>query len=119
MLMQPDLLTLKKWYDQHEENLLRDFLTFLSFPSIATDPQYAQATRQTALWLVDYLEQMGLKTALWETSGQPVVFGSYLEAGPSRPTLLIYNHYDVQPVDPIELWHADPFKPVFKDRKIY
>ena len=62
---------------------------------------------------------MGLQVELWKTPGYPVVFAQNLSAGPSRPTLLIYHHYDVQPVDPLELWHSEPFKPVIKNNQVY
>src|SRR5689334_1580106 len=96
----PNIDQLKKWYQEHYPTILRDFKTFLSFPSISTDPEYVQPCRETAQWLFDYLRAIGLHAEIWETSGLPVVFGSFLKAGPDRPTLLIYHHYDVQPVDP-------------------
>lgn len=109
----------KKWFKDHYDETLKDFFTFLSFPSISTDPKYAQECGNAAKWLCDYLTKIGLKTELWETPGLPVVFGSHLKAGTNRPTLLIYQHYDVQPIDPIELWESDPFKPVIKDNQVY
>lgn len=62
---------------------------------------------------------MGFKTELWPTSIHPVLFASHMEAGPDRPVLLIYNHYDVQPVDPLELWKSPPFEPTIRDGKVY
>lgn len=110
---------LKKWYKAHYEQTMENFFTFLSFPSISTDPRYEQDSRRTAEWLCAYLNQIGLTATLWETSGLPVVFGTHLKAGPNRPTLLIYHHYDVQPVDPIDLWKNDPFKPVIRNNQVY
>jgi acetylornithine deacetylase/succinyl-diaminopimelate desuccinylase-like protein len=115
----PDFSKFTHWYGHHQEQIFRDFFTFLSFPTIGTDPVYSREMRQTAEWLVVYLRKIGLEVALWETSGHPIVFASYLHAGPNRPTVLIYHHYDVQPVDPLPLWHSDPFKPVLKDNHIY
>lgn len=109
----------KKWFKENYKKTLEDFFTFLRFPSISTDPQYAPDSRRTAEWLVQFMNQMGLKTTLWETPGLPVVFGSHLEAGPDKPILLIYHHYDVQPVDPLELWKSDPFKPVIQDNQVF
>lgn len=110
---------LKEWYQTHFDQILDDYKTFLSFPSISTDMQYKADVRKAALWLSEYLVKMGLETELWETSGHPALFASHLEAGADRPTLLIYHHYDVQPVDPLELWRSDPFKPVIKDNQIF
>jgi len=110
---------LKQWYRDHFNETLRDFFTFLSFPSISTDPHYAPDARRAAEWLCNYMKQIGLETSLWETPGLPVVFGTHLKAGDQRPTLLLYHHYDVQPVDPIELWQSDPFKPEIRNNQVY
>lgn len=117
--MQLPLLLLKKWYQEHEAQILSDYSKFLSFPSISTDPKYKKDVRKTAEWLRAYLIEIGLETELWETSGHPIVFGKYLKAGPHRPTVLIYQHYDVQPVDPLNLWDSEPFNPVIKNQQIY
>jgi len=110
---------LKKWWQDHYEETLHNFFTFLSFPSISTDPAHEKDCRRTAEWLQGYMEGIGLKTTLWETSGLPVVFGTHLQAGKDRPTLLIYHHYDVQPVDPLELWKSDPFQPTVRNNQVY
>jgi acetylornithine deacetylase/succinyl-diaminopimelate desuccinylase-like protein len=110
---------LQKWYQRNSAQVLRDFFTFLRFPSISTDPKYNGESRRTAEWLREYLQGMGLETVLWESPGLPVVFGSLCRAGPDRPTLLVYHHYDVQPVDPLELWHSDPFEPVVRNGQVF
>lgn len=110
---------LKKWYRDHQDRIMKDFFTFLSFPSISTDPKHEEDSRRCALWVSEYLTHIGLQAEIWETPGLPVVFASYLKAGPKRPTILIYHHYDVQPVDPLELWHSDPFTPVVKKNQVY
>jgi acetylornithine deacetylase/succinyl-diaminopimelate desuccinylase-like protein len=117
--MEIALDALKKWYHEQAQEILKDFLTFLSFPSISTDPGHAQDSRNTADWLCAYLNRIGLKASLWETPGFPVVFASYLKPGPNRPTVLIYNHYDVQPVDPIDLWKSPPFKPEIRNNQVF
>jgi acetylornithine deacetylase/succinyl-diaminopimelate desuccinylase-like protein len=117
--MQPTLSQYEEWYRSHWEEIKKEFITFLSFPSISTDPAYKNALRETALWLKEFLQKLGLTVELWETGRHPIVFATYLKAGKERPTLLLYHHYDVQPVDPLEEWHSDPFKPVIKNNKIY
>lgn len=109
---------LKKWFKDHYDQTLKDFFTFLSFPSISTDPNREQDSRRTAEWLREYMNKIGLETTLWETPGLPVVFGQKLK-GKDLPTLLIYHHYDVQPVDPIDLWKSDPFKPTVKGNQVF
>jgi acetylornithine deacetylase/succinyl-diaminopimelate desuccinylase-like protein len=110
---------LKQWFKDHDEEILKDFFTFLSFRGISTDPGCAQECRKTAVWLCDYLEKSGLEATLWETPGLPVVFASRCRAGKDLPTLLIYHHYDVQPVDPLDLWKSDPFKPEIREGQVY
>lgn len=109
----------ENWYKSHQESIWGDFFAFLRFPSISTNSKYEQDVRKTANWLSQYMKKMGLEVVIWETSNFPVVFGSYLKAGPNRPTLLIYHHYDVQPTDPLDLWDNDPFEPIIKDNCVY
>lgn len=117
--MDISLEVIKKWYQQHREEIVKDFCTFLKFPSISADPDHADDCRNTAEWLCSYLQHIGLRSVLWEAlDGMPVVFGLH-EAGPERPTILIYHHYDVQPVDPLDLWKSDPFDPVIRDNQIF
>lgn len=113
------IASFQNWYTENKEEILKDFFTFLRFPSISTDPKHEQDVRKTAAWLCDYMKQIGLDVEIWETSGLPSIFGTHLKAGPGRPTLLIYHHYDVQPVDPIELWDSPPFEPVVKNNSVY
>ncbi len=110
---------LKQWYKAHEQEILRDFFTFLRFQSLSGDPAFKPQAEAAAQWLCAYMNQMGLETTLWQTSGLPVVFGSYEKAGKDRPTLLIYHHYDVQPIDPIELWDSPPFEPEIRQAQVY
>lgn len=117
--MESTLPRWKKWFQDHREAVLANFFEFLRFESIATDPAYDGKTKACASWLKDHLEKIGMDAELWETSGQPVVFASHCKAGPDRPTLLIYHHYDVQPVDPLELWDSPPFEPVVKEGEVY
>lgn len=109
----------KRWYQEHFEEIRRDFFTFLSFPSISTDPQFTEEMGKTAGWLSAYLNKIGLESAVWETSGKPIVYATHLKAGKDAPTILLYHHYDVQPVDPLELWHSHPFEPTIKDHTVY
>lgn len=113
------LASFQAWYQEHQDQILSDYFEFLRFPSISTDPKYKGEIHKTALWLQHYLKKMGMAAELWETTNHPVVFATHLKAGPDRPTVLIYNHYDVQPVDPLEQWKSPPFEPVIRDGKVY
>src|SRR5690349_11991883 len=100
----------KTWYREHTGEILKKYLTFLEIPSISTDPAYRDGVQEAATFVEHELKEIGFQVERWETSNHPVIFGSY-EAGPKRPTVLIYHHYDVQPVDPLELWKTPPFEP--------
>jgi len=116
--MSLSLANLKSWYEKHEKQILDDFFTFLRFKGISTDPAFRKPCLDTADFLVQYLTNIGMKVTLWDNPGLPVVFAQHI-SGKDRPTVLIYQHYDVQPVDPIELWNSDPFEPVIKEGKVY
>lgn len=116
--MNPTLDELRSWYKNHEKQILDDYFSFLKSPSISTDPAYKDDVRKTAEWVSNRLKKTGFKVDIWKTKGHPVVFASHI-VNPSRPTLLIYHHYDVQPVDPIEKWKSPPFEPVLKDGFVY
>ncbi len=97
---------------------LDDLFEFLRFPSVSTDPARRDDVRACAGWLMAKLTGMGLATELHETPGHPVVVArNDHEAG--RRTVMIYGHYDVQPVDPPELWTSPPFEPELRDGRIW
>ena len=97
---------------------LDDLFSFLRFASISTDSRHTQDVRDCAAWLVAKLSGMGLKTELHETARHPVVVARNAHQ-PGRKTVLIYGHYDVQPVDPLDLWHSNPFAPEIREGKIW
>lgn len=105
--------------DRDQPRLLSELAEFLSIPSISTLPEHAGDCRRAAQWLVDQLFALGCPTVqLIEGEGHPVVWGEG-PVVPGAPTLLIYGHYDVQPVDPIDEWHTPPFEPSIRDGKLY
>ena len=91
-------------------------LALLRTPSISTDPAFKDACDQAADWLVADLASIGVAAEKRATPGHPMVVGHVGEAGDDVPHLLFYGHYDVQPVDPLDLWDHDPFDPVIEDR---
>ena len=94
-----------------------ELLEWLAIPSISTLPERTGDVRRAAEWLNKKLEGIGFITQILETAGHPVVYAEKLEAA-GAPTVLLYGHYDVQPVDPIGEWTADPFAPVVRDGEI-
>ena len=96
--------------DADLDQSLERLFAWLRIPSISTDPAYAQDCRRAAEWLKGELAGLGVEARLSETGGHPVVLG-HAKAGGSRPHVLFYGHYDVQPVDPLELWETPPFEP--------
>ncbi len=110
---------LKEYYDTNSKEILEDYKTFLSFSSIGADPTQEEQVLACADWVEGFLKESGFQVDVWETSEHPVIFGQDLSAGPDKPTLLLYNHYDVQPVDPLDLWDNPPFEPTVKDGAIY
>jgi acetylornithine deacetylase/succinyl-diaminopimelate desuccinylase-like protein len=97
---------------------LQDLFTFLRFPSISTDSRHTADVRACAQWLIEKLTGMGLAVELHETARHPIVVGRN-EHRADRKTVLIYGHYDVQPVDPLALWQNPPFEPEIREGKIW
>lgn len=110
---------IKDLFDAHFDEAMADYFTFLRFQSVSSEPKYKSQVTACAQWLVKYLQDFGMEVELWETEGHPVLFAQNLQAGPSKPTLLIYNHYDVQPVDPLNEWDSPPFEPTIKHGEVF
>jgi acetylornithine deacetylase/succinyl-diaminopimelate desuccinylase-like protein len=92
---------------------------YLAIPSISALPQHQADVRRCAEWTAEELRRIGLQNVkLVETPGHPVVYGDWLGAA-GAPTMLFYGHYDVQPVDPVDLWESPPFEATVRDGEIY
>ena len=114
------LAQLKKWFDQHRDVVRDDYFHFLRFKSISTDPEFAPEVKRCAEWLKGYIvKNTAMKAEVLQTEGYPLVYAEDLRAGPGAPTVLIYGHYDVQPVEPLELWKSDPFEPTERNGNVY
>jgi len=105
-------------YIASEPRFLEELKEFLRFPSISTDPRHDDDCQRCAAWLVQHLSQMGVTSRLLKTSSKPVVYGELLTPGAER-TVLFYGHYDVQPVDPLDLWSSNPFSPELRGGRLY
>jgi acetylornithine deacetylase/succinyl-diaminopimelate desuccinylase-like protein len=107
------------YVDKHQQQFLDALLDLLRIPSISTLPARRKDVRKAAKYVARRLEAAGLKRVkVIKTDGHPLVYGEWLEAE-SKPTVLLYGHYDVQPVDPIELWASPPFEPEVRQNNIY
>src|SRR5690625_1536508 len=105
---------------ENREQLLNRLTEFLSIPSISTDSKYNEEIKEAARFVEAYLKEIGFpKVELQETGGHPLVYAEYNEAGEDAPTVLFYGHYDVQPVDPLNEWDSDPFKPEIRGDRLY
>ena len=101
--------------DANLNTSLQRLFALLRIPSISAQPAHAADCRRAAAWARDELAEMGFAARLSETAGLPGVIATHHGAGPTAPHVLFYGHYDVQPADPLALWHTDPFKPHLED----
>ena len=102
------------------EKSLQELFEMLRIPSLSGDPAHAGDVRKMAEWLAAHMQALGLeKVAVMETAGHPVVYGEWMGAGPDKPTVLVYGHYDVVPATLEDGWDSDPFEPMVRDGKIY
>jgi acetylornithine deacetylase/succinyl-diaminopimelate desuccinylase-like protein len=110
------------WQEYVQANTSRyldELMDFLRIPSISSLPEHAADVNQAAQWVAERLKTAGIEAVqILPTDGHPVVYGQWLHAS-GKPTIMIYGHFDTQPVDPLELWTHPPFDPVVKDDRIY
>lgn len=112
-------MNLDRFLEQNRQRHLEELKEFLKIPSVSTLPEYHDNIWQAAEWLKKHLIEIGLKQVkTLPTEGNPIVYGEYLENS-SKPTVLVYGHYDVQPAEPIEKWRTPPFTPTIKEGKLY
>jgi acetylornithine deacetylase/succinyl-diaminopimelate desuccinylase-like protein len=103
----------------HRDRYVDELKAYLAIPSISALPQHAADVTRCAEWTAEEMRRIGLQNVkLIETPGFPVVYGDWLGA-PGAPTILFYGHYDVQPVDPLNLWESPPFEATVRDGEIY
>ncbi|RZJ90815.1 MAG: dipeptidase [Chryseobacterium sp.] len=110
---------IKKYVAEHKERFLEELFELLRFPSVSADPKFAGDVLKTADFVAKKLQEAGAdRVEVCPTAGYPIVYGEKMMDA-ALPTVLIYGHYDVQPADPLELWHTPPFEPTLRDGKIY
>ncbi|PZR24582.1 MAG: dipeptidase [Citrobacter freundii] len=111
--------TWKDYQEQNKERFLDEMLELLRIPSISAKSEHKADMEKCAGAVKKSLLAAGCdKAEVMPTAGHPVVYGEKI-IDPAKPTVLVYGHYDVQPADPLELWHSGPFEPVIKDGKVF
>jgi len=109
----------ERYLTDHQDRFVDELLDFLRIPSISALPAHAGDVARAAGWVAARLVSAGLEhVQVIPTAGHPVVIGDWLHA-PGKPTVMIYGHFDVQPVDPLHLWSSPPFEPAVRDGRVY
>ena len=110
---------MKQYIEQNNERFLQELFSLLRIPSISSESAHKSDMYRCAERLVELLKEAGAdRAAVYETTGHPVVFGEK-KFDPKAPTILVYGHYDVMPVDPLKRWKSNPFEPEIRDGAIY
>ena len=113
------LQALNSYFETKREEHLNELKEFLRIPSVSALSNHKPDMQTAAAWLADSLTKAGLENvSIDETKGHPVVYADWLHAE-GKPTILVYGHYDVQPVDPLNLWESEPFDPQVRDNKLF
>jgi acetylornithine deacetylase/succinyl-diaminopimelate desuccinylase-like protein len=111
--------TWNEYREKNKDRFLNELLDLLRIPSVSARSEHKDDMLKCAEAIKQRLLEAGAgKVEIFATEGHPIVYGEKI-IDPAKPTVLVYGHYDVQPPDPLELWHSGPFEPVIKDGKIY
>lgn len=104
---------------QNKAEFLQTLKEWIAIPSVSTLPEHKPDIFRAAGWVAEKLKTLGMENVqIMPTAGHPIIYGDWLGA-PGQPTLLVYGHYDVQPVDPLDLWHSAPFEPAQRGENLY
>ncbi|MCC2097397.1 MAG: M20/M25/M40 family metallo-hydrolase, partial [Hyphomicrobiales bacterium] len=101
--------------DKDRDGALKRLFALLEIQSVSTDPAYKDDCARCAGWLAEDLRTIGFDASVRPTAGHPMVVGHARSPNANAPHVLFYGHYDVQPVDPLDLWETDPFAPRIAD----
>ncbi|MDO5308096.1 MAG: dipeptidase [Planctomycetia bacterium] len=108
-----------QYIDAHKEEFLSQWFEALRIPSISAQQEHKGDMQKMAQWLVSFFqEKLGMTSRLIPTEGNPLVYAESPKIS-GAPTVALYGHYDVMPVDPVEQWHSSPFEPTIRDEKVY
>ena len=108
-----------RFIDDQRGRFVEELQTWVKIPAISSDPAHKADMRKNAEHLMKELQRLKAdRVEMWETPGHPAVFASFMHA-PGKPTLLVYGHHDVQPVDPLDEWVSPPFEPAIRDGRMW
>jgi len=107
------------WFTHEERRIRSELDDFLRIPSVSARSEHNPDMKRCAEWLADRIRAAGMNANVHQTPGHPIVVGEWRGAGPKAPTVLVYGHYDVQPVEPLDLWTSPPFQPTVRDGKLF
>ncbi len=112
-------MDVREYIDANASGFFATLKEWLAIPSISGDPERSGDVRRSAEWLAGHLRETGFPVVeTWETGGLPAVFAEWPAEDPDAPTVVVYGHHDVQPVEPLAEWETDPFAPVEQDGRI-
>jgi acetylornithine deacetylase/succinyl-diaminopimelate desuccinylase-like protein len=112
-------MTLQDYQTENKDRFLNELLDLLKIPSVSADSSFKSDVQKAAHFLKDRFEEAGAdRVEIYPTAGHPIIYAEKI-VDPSKPTILVYGHYDVQPADPYDLWDSPPFEPVIKNDRIY
>ena len=107
------------YIETNKDRFQHELFDFLRIPSVSARSEHNADTARAAEWIAERTDELGMQVKVHSTKGHPIVVAEYRDAGTDAPTVLIYGHYDVQPVEPLDLWHSPPFEPAVRDGKIF
>jgi acetylornithine deacetylase/succinyl-diaminopimelate desuccinylase-like protein len=107
------------WFTREEQRIRSELDEFLRIPSVSARSEHNADMKRCAEWLATRIKSLGMESSVHQTPGHPIVLGEWRLAGAKAPTILVYGHYDVQPVEPLDLWTSPPFEPTVRDGKLF
>jgi len=110
---------LESHFAAHQSRARDELFELLRIPSVSARSEHNADTARAADWVADSMRKIGLTAKVHPTKGHPVVVGEWRKAPKGAKTVLVYGHYDVQPAEPLELWHSPPFEPTVRNGNIY
>ena len=112
------MMTIKEYIKEHEGRFLEELFALIRIPSISAKTEHKDDMQRCARYWQEHLEGLGVQAEVYQTAGNPIVYGEYI-IDASAPTVLVYGHYDVMPAEPLELWKSEPFEPEIRDGHIW
>ena len=112
------MMTIKEYIKEHEGRFLEELFALIRIPSISAKTEHKDDMQRCALYWQEHLQGLGVQAEVYQTAGNPIVYGEYI-IDTSAPTVLVYGHYDVMPAEPLELWKSEPFEPEIRDGHIW